>query len=329
MRIRWLRSRIEVGVRVGTSVEEAVTALRKGLLVAIPTETVYGLAANAFSVEAVARIFEAKQRPQFNPLIIHSNSIERFESWGITIPQQVHLLANKFSPGPLTYLVPKSELIPDLVTAGSTLVAIRIPDHPLTLKLLSQLDFPVAAPSANLSGSVSPTTARHVEEQLGDKVAYILDGGPCAVGVESTIISFAGARTKILRYGGLAVEQIEAVTGKVDLPSTGDKIEAPGMLLKHYGIRHRLEICDPAQRLNSVDTDRTGIIAFKNAIAGIPLLHQRILSPRGDLREAASNLFQSLRELSQLDIDFVLAEKFPEEGLGRAINDRLGRAAAE
>lgn len=162
---------------VGTDLQTAITFLQQGQLVAIPTETVYGLAANAFNPDAVAQIFAVKNRPSFNPLIIHTNSLNRLQDWGLQLPQKMLQLAEHFSPGPLTYVIPKSNIIPDIVTAGTPAVAVRIPNHPLTLELLSKLDFPLAAPSANPSGYVSPTTAQHVNQQLGNTLPYILDGG--------------------------------------------------------------------------------------------------------------------------------------------------------
>jgi L-threonylcarbamoyladenylate synthase len=319
---------------VGTDVDKAVDCLNEGLLVAIPTETVYGLAANAFDANAVTGIYKAKNRPQFNPLIIHTNSIERLLNWGLQLPEKMLLLAKHFSPGPITFVIPKSDTIPDIVTAGTHAVAVRIPDHPLTLELLAKIDYPLAAPSANPSGFVSPTNAWHVHEQMGDKVAYILNGGVSRVGVESTIISFLNDTPKLLRYGGISIEQIRSVIGEVeDIPAhSGEQIltdnpVAPGQLARHYATRHQLIHGDPKKYFQYFASDRIAIIAFSSIYAEIPARLQKVLSPERNLDAAAQQLFAVMREIDTWDIDVILAEKFPDEGLGRAINDRLKRAS--
>jgi L-threonylcarbamoyladenylate synthase len=300
-------------------------------VVAIPTETVYGLAANAFNPEAVAKIYDIKQRPPFNPLIIHSDTLEKFESWGLQIPAAAKMLAAKFSPGPLTYVTKKHERIPGVTTAGSPGVAIRIPRHPLTLELLRLLDFPVAAPSANISGSISPTTAAHVAGQLHHAVPYILDGGPCAVGLESTIVSFLEDVPRILRYGGIGKEAIEAALGM----HVNDPVEAkdesgiiaPGMMLRHYAPKHRLHIGNPADFTGEYDPSRIAVLSFHNRYDKIPAANQFVLSAAGNLEEAARHLFSAMQEADQLNIDIIVAEVFPDAGIGRAINDRLRRAS--
>jgi L-threonylcarbamoyladenylate synthase len=314
--------------------EAAANLLRQGELVAIPTETVYGLAANAFNEKAVLDIYKTKNRPHFNPLIIHSNSVERFAEWGIYLPDLALKLASKFSPGPITFVVPTSNKVPDMVTAGHDSIAIRIPNHPLTLELLAMLDFPLAAPSANPSTFVSPTSAAHVQQQLGDKIKCILDGGECMVGIESTIISFLENTPRILRYGGLAKEQIESTLGiKVNIPQlSGDtnKIIAPGMMERHYAPNKKLIICDDIEKeLLNHQGHSIGIISFSKKYGNIDLQNQFILSPSGSLDEAARHLFSALRDLNDLDVDIILTEKFPEEGLGIAINDRLKRASVQ
>lgn len=316
-------------MKVGTDISLAATYLMNGDLVAIPTETVYGLAANAFNVEAVTAIYKAKNRPQFNPLILHTHSIEQLENWGLVIPEKMKQLAVHFSPGPLTYIIPKSAIIPDIVTAGTDAVAVRIPNHPLTLELLRAFDFPLAAPSANPSGFVSPTNAWHVNEQLGDKVSYILNGGDCSVGVESTILSFLEDTPAILRYGGLAVEDIEAVIGKVALPSEGfvDNPVAPGQLARHYATRHKLIVGNPLKYLNYYAPERIGVLSFSSVYTEIPIRNQLVLSVDHNIDEAAQQLFAAMRTIDTFDIDIIIAELFPEEGLGRAINDRLKRAS--
>lgn len=316
---------------IGTNIQLAIELLNSNKLVAIPTETVYGLAANAFNESAVLSIYKTKNRPQFNPLIIHSNSIERFEQWGLQIPKEVKLLANKFWPGPLTFIIPANNNVPDIVTAGTGAVAIRVPNHPVTLSLLEKLSFPLAAPSANPSGFISPTSAQHVENQLGSKIDYILDGGVCQVGVESTIISFLENEPKILRFGGLAIEEIEEVIGHRLLTNiNASKIVAPGMLTKHYAPNHPLFLVDDILKATEgKNMNRVGVITFFNSVNNIPESHQFILSKSKDLNEAASKLFAAMRNIDELDIDEIYAEKFPNTGLGYAINDRLKRASIQ
>lgn len=323
-------------IMVGTDLQTAISFLQQGQLVAIPTETVYGLAANAFNPDAVAQIFAVKNRPSFNPLIIHTNSLTRLKDWGLQLPQKMLLLAESFSPGPLTYVIPKSNLIPDIVTAGTPAVAVRIPNHPLTLELLSKLDFPLAAPSANPSGYVSPTTAQHVNQQLGNTLPYILDGGACEVGVESTIISFLDDTPTLLRHGGITLEQLEHVIGKViDKPGeAGDEIltdnpVAPGQLARHYATKHVLIHDDPKKNFDQFNPQKTAVISFKTSYMQVPQNLQFVLSPQGNLAEAAQKLFAAMRMVDELDVEVILAEKFPDEGLGKAINDRLKRASVK
>jgi L-threonylcarbamoyladenylate synthase len=314
---------------IGTDIKAAARILQSGDLVAIPTETVYGLAANAFSEEAVVKVFEAKNRPAFDPLIVHTYSVEAFSQIAGTIPDMAYQLAEAFMPGPLTLILPKAKQVPLLVTSGNDTVGLRIPNHPLTLQLLRELDFPLAAPSANPFGYVSPTTAQHVEHQLGNRIPYILDGGACAVGIESTIISLAGGQVQILRLGGLAQEEIEQVLGRpVDLVQTSSSNpQAPGMLISHYAPRKKLVVGDLPALTEQFSGLSVGVLAFSRAIAGIPEKHQVVLSPAADVREAAQALFSALRYLDGLDLDFILAEYVPEAGLGRAVNDRLRRAS--
>ena len=316
---------------IGNNIPYAIELLNSNKLVAIPTETVYGLAANAFNENAVLNIYKTKNRPQFNPLIIHSNRIERFEEWGLLIPADVKLLAQHFWPGPITFIIPANHKIPEIVTAGTGAVAIRVPNHPITLDLLAKLTFPLAAPSANPSGFISPTSALHVEQQLGNKIDYILDGGNCKVGVESTIISFLENEPKILRFGGLAIEAIEAVLNKkLATGSNNNKIVAPGMLSKHYAPVHPLQIVENlSESIQLFDKNRVGVISFSESFAEVPIAHQFVLSKTKDLNEAASNLFAAMRHVDELDLDIILSEKFPNIGLGYAINDRLKRASIQ
>lgn len=310
---------------LGKDIELAIQFLRRNELVAIPTETVYGLAANALNPEAVVKIFEVKQRPFFDPLIVHVHSTEEIQKYVSYVPMAVYELAKHFSA--ITYVLPKKELIPDIVTSGHNTVGIRIPGHALTLELLRRLDFPLAAPSANPFGYVSPTTAQHVLDSLGGKIPYILDGGVCSVGVESTIISFETEIPTILRLGGTTVETIEEIIGKVDIHvQSKSNPESPGLLDTHYAphIPLYIEKCPP-----EYSHDEIGIIAFQQYHENIPVYQQFVLSPTGDLSEAAKNLFHALRSLDNMPIKAIVAEVFPDEGLGKAINDRLRRASVK
>lgn len=285
---------------IGTDISKAKNWLEQGELVAIPTETVYGLAANALDEQAVAGIFKAKNRPSFDPLIVHTDSLEKVRSFVQEIPELAKKLVTEFWPGPLTILLRKKSIVPDLVTSGLDSVAVRIPNHPMTLELLSKLDFPVAAPSANPFGYVSPTQASHVNAQLGRKVSYILDGGTCEVGVESTIVSFLQAKPRVLRLGGLAVESIETVIGKVEINEHSSSAPAaPGMLKSHYSPGKSIVLINDFDLSGINDYAEIGCIVFNKPVESIPLENQLILSKSGDLDEAARNLFSSLRLLDQ------------------------------
>lgn len=314
---------------IGTDVAVAAEWLRRGALVGIPTETVYGLAANAFDPEAVLQIFTAKKRPAFDPLIVHVHHQDQLAGLVTDAPQEARALMAQFWPGPLTLVLPKTSRVPDIVTSGLPSVAVRMPHHELTLELLRALDFPLAAPSANPFGYVSPTTAAHVVDQLGESVPYVLDGGPCAVGVESTIIGWEDGVPVLYRPGGLGIEDIEAVIGSVRSQNSAQIRQvlpvAPGMIESHYAPRKPLFRGDVTELLAARAGRAVGVIAFTNRFEGVVC---ETLSDRGDLIEAARNLFAAMRRLDAAGIDCILAEIFPEEGLGRAINDRLRRASA-
>lgn len=314
---------------IGEDLAHASRLLAQGELVAIPTETVYGLAANAFDEKAVARIFEAKNRPTFDPLIVHTHSLEQVQKFTKHIPEKAKRLAEQFWPGSLTILLEKNDLVPDLVTAGLSTVAVRIPNHPLTLELLKQLDFPLAAPSANPFGYISPTTALHVEAQLEGKVSYIIDGGYCKVGIESTIVEVKDNQTTVYRLGGISVEKIETAIGTIEeVRHSSSNPKASGMLKSHYAPRKPLIIGDIAALLKQHSSSTIGILSLKGGYDQIPAQHQITLSATGDLAEAAQKLFAGMRALDDQPVDLILAELMPEEGLGRAINDRIKRAAA-
>lgn len=311
---------------IGTDLARAVLLLSEGELVGIPTETVYGLAANAFDPDAVLRIFQVKQRPAFDPLIVHVHHRAQVEQLVSQAPTEAEALMERFWPGPLTLVMPKSSRVPDIVTSGLDTVGVRMPAHPTALELLRSLDFPLAAPSANPFGYVSPTTAQHVADQLGEKIPYILDGGPCAVGVESTIIGWENGQCVLYRAGGIPVEAIEAVIGRLGSAQGRVVPAAPGMIESHYAPRKPLLVgVVPALLLEHAEK-RCAVIAFSSQYDA---WRCETLSPSSDLNEAARNLFAAIRNFDASDADVILAEVFPNEGLGRAINDRLRRASAK
>ena len=314
---------------VGKDILRAKQILDTSELIAIPTETVYGLAGNCLDAQAVSRIFEVKNRPYFDPLIAHFSSITQVKKYVKRFPEIAEELAKKFWPGPLTLLLEKKEMIPDIVTSGLPTVAVRVPDHPLTLKLLKSLKYPVAAPSANPFGYVSPTEAFHVQAQLGEKIDYILDGGPCQVGIESTIVGFEDGKVVVHRLGGIPLEDIEKITGKIELkPHSDSKPVAPGMLSSHYAPLTKIKVGEIPEMINEFAGRQTGILSFQNKYVN-ENDRQFVLSEDGDLKEAAANLFYALRKLDGMGLDVILAELVPEVGLGRAINDRLTRAAVK
>lgn len=314
---------------IGTDITIAAELLTKGDLVSIPTETVYGLAANALNEDAVLKIYKVKHRPQFNPLIVHVASWQKAQEFITDVPFKANNLAEIFWPGPLTLLLNKKHVVPDLVTAGSNRVAIRVPNHSLTLELLKQLDFPVAAPSANPSGYVSPTTASHVFENLKGKIPYILDGGPCTVGVESTIIGWNNDdEPEIYRLGGVTVEAIETAIGqKAKIKKMlAENPDTPGQLKSHYSTHTPLHMGVMEEMLRRFEDEKIVLINFSNYHPDLPKEQQLILSINGTMEEAAKNLFKVLREADALKADVLLAELLPQKGIGAAINDRLERA---
>ena len=305
------------------TIERAARCLREGGLVAFPTETVYGLGANALDGRAVARIFEAKGRPRFNPLIVHVTGPAEAEAFAV-FDERARKLAEAFWPGPLTLVLPRKAGtdLSDLVSAGLPSVAIRIPSHPVALELIAAACVPVAAPSANPSGQVSATQAAHVAADLGDKVDMILDGGPCAAGLESTIVALTDDTPILLRAGALDRDVLEDMLGQPLATKPHDaKPEAPGMLASHYAPQARL-------RLNAKNGVPGEAFLGFGAIAGSGAGKMLNLSESGDLREAAANLFSYLRTLDAAGAETISVAPIPVHGLGEAINDRLQRAAA-
>lgn len=315
---------------VGVDVAHAARLLREGKLVSFATETVYGLGASALDVNAVAKVFAAKNRPYFDPLIVHIADRSWLPRLVASWPEMAQRLAARFWPGPLTLVLPKTDLVPDLVTSGLPSVAVRMPAHPLALELLRLADVPIAAPSANLFGQLSPTCAEHVTERLGDQIDYLLDGGPCAVGLESTVLLLESGRAVLLRPGGVPLEEIESIIGPVALLSreaTADQAAAqsPGMLPQHYAPRTPLVIVEDLSRVTS--PARCGLLVLQPHPAASRFAAVEVLSAAGDLTAAAANFFAALRRLDASHVEQIVAMPFPNLGLGRALNDRLMRAA--
>ena len=309
-------------------IEEAGRIIRQGGLVAFPTETVYGLGADACNPRAVALIFEAKQRPAFDPLIVHVLDSVNAAKYGNLAGDHAQKLMSKFWPGPLTIVVDKTALVPSIVTAGLDTVAIRVPSHPVALSLLRCTGRPIAAPSANLFGYVSPTEARHVAAQLGHRVDLILDGGPCSVGIESTIVSLTGGRPSILRAGGIAPDQLEAVIGPIAWATAPvSRPIAPGQLTRHYATHTPLQIVPRGQEVRARPGERIGLISLTEPEGSAGFAAVEVLSEGGDLREAAANFFAALQRLDGLGLDRLVAWPVPEHDLGIAIMDRLRRCA--
>jgi L-threonylcarbamoyladenylate synthase len=308
------------------TIEQAAVILRGGGLVALPTETVYGLGANALDPVAVAKIFAAKERPFFDPLIVHVPDIDWMPRVVREFPDIALQLAERFWPGPLTLVLQKVDSIPGLVTSGLPNVGVRIPDHDLTRHVLRQANVPVAAPSANPFGRLSPTTAEHVRGQLGHRIDAILDGGPCRVGVESTILQIDDNGVTLLRPGGIPLEEIEALIGKVNHPLSivSQSPIAPGMLASHYSPRTPLKIVNEIPL--HVESNRTGLLVLRLNAISTQFARIEELSPTGDLVTAAANFFQALHRLDAAELDEIIAVQFPNHGLGRALNDRLKRA---
>jgi L-threonylcarbamoyladenylate synthase len=312
----------------GKNIELAKELLLDGKLVAIPTETVYGLAANALNEKAVVSIFEAKERPFFDPLIIHLPSIEAISTYAELNDERLLKLAEKFWPGPLTLLLPKKALIPTIVTSGLDKVAVRIPNHSLTLNLLEKVKVPLAAPSANPFGYVSPTTPHHVNSQLGKKIDYILDGGSCTIGLESTIVGIDNNGICIYRLGGLTIEEIENEVGKVELNiNNSSNPSAPGQLKSHYSPKKPLFFGEIDTLLKTQSSKKIAVICFGEENYSRTDYIVFNLSENKNMNEAAINLFNYLRLADECESEIVVCEKLPEIGLGRAINDRLKRAA--
>ena len=306
----------------------AAEILKRGGLVAFPTETVYGLGADALNARAVANIFVVKGRPQFDPIIVHVADPAETEKLWQEIPQLAQRLMEKFWPGPLTLVLPKREIVPDIVTAGLPTVAVRMPSHPVALSLIRAAGRPVAAPSANRFGRLSPTHHEAVLEQLGESIDAVIAGGPTPVGIESTVISLAEDPPRLLRPGGTPIEAILELVPNLRLEPPQGPSASPGTLSRHYRPLTPLFLLEPGppEGREVLDRSRCGFLAFQKAWQGFA--HTEVLSPQGDLVEAAANFFSLLRKLDKMGLSAIVAEPVPEEGLGLAIMDRLRRASS-
>lgn len=313
---------------ISNNISKAVKILNNEDIVAIPTETVYGLAGNIYSDVAIRKIFEVKQRPLFNPLIVHLHCIKQLDDIISDFPPKAQLLADAFWPGSLTLVLKKKSNIPDVITAGKDSVAVRIPNHPITLELLRQLSFPLAAPSANPFNRISPTNALHVENYFKNSIKMVLEGGECKNGLESTIIGFENNEPILYRLGAISIEEIEKVVGKINIKTKKEKApNAPGMLAKHYSPKTKTYLVKDIEKFITNHKDKIiGIVSFSKTINAPNVKQVEILSKSGDLKEAASNLYGALHTLDSLNLDIILAHRFPDIGLGKSINDRLERA---
>jgi L-threonylcarbamoyladenylate synthase len=316
--------------KITKDINKASQILISGGIVAIPTETVYGLAANALDLNAVMSVFKAKERPTFNPLILHLKSTYEIQKYVRDIPKDIQKLIDRFSPGAITFLLEKSDLVDNLITAGSDYVAVRVPSHPIALELLKQLDFPLVAPSANKFGTVSPTSAIDVSNSLSFDIDLILDGGICDKGIESTIVGYEDGRVIIHRLGAITVEEIEStLNSKVIIRNQGsNRPKAPGQLKSHYAPKTKCVFGNIDELLVSIDDlDSVGFLLFDNYRTEISQEKQIVLSFNSSLEEATKNLYSSLRKIDHLNIKICLIEPLPNYGLGLAINDRLERAS--
>jgi L-threonylcarbamoyladenylate synthase len=310
------------------AVTHAVELLRRGETVALPTETVYGLAADALNPIAVAKIFEAKERPRFDPLIVHIPDrqwLEKIADVSVGDRQLILKLADKFWPGPFTILLPRREIVPEIVTAGLDTVAVRMSAHPVFAEIICAFGEPLAAPSANRFGRISPTTAQHVFDELKGRIPLIVDAGPTEHGIESTIVTVRDGRIGILRRGPITAEQLSEFAEIVRLTSIA-KISSPGQLPSHYAPKTPLRLINNAESFSAEESQRVGLLAWNPNNSEKKFAAVRHLSEQQDLREAAANLFHYLRELDALGLDLIVAERVPSQGLGAAILDRLRRA---
>ena len=324
----WILQHPRAAQDMSHAVKIGAEAIRRGGLVAFPTETVYGLGADAFNPEAVARIFEVKRRPLHNPLIVHVSEQRQIQPLVTHISKTAKRLMERFWPGPLTLVLPKADIVPDIVTAGNPTVAVRMPANPWARELIALSGCPIAAPSANAFGRTSPTTARHVEDQLHGWYDILIDGGACRVGIESTVLSLVGDTPLLLRPGGVSQEEIVEITKAIEIfhpqNKAGKRFESPGMMSSHYAPATQLLLVDDVEPY--ANRPDVGVILFQNSAVCFQS-PTYVLSPHGDLKEAAANLYQVMRKLDAMGLGLIVAQRAPNSGLGAAINDRLKKAA--
>jgi L-threonylcarbamoyladenylate synthase len=320
-----------VKTEISTDHAAAVELLQRGEIVALPTETVYGLAGDALNPTAVAKVFEAKERPRFDPLIVHLPDRDWLKKI-VDLPAQdrglILELTEKFWPGPFTMVLPKREIVPEIVTAGLETAAVRISAHPVFAEIIKAFGNPLAAPSANRFGRISPTTAQHVFHELGERIPLIVDAGPTRHGIESTIVAVCDGKIDVLRRGPITAEQLSKF-GKIDIVGPANKISAPGQLPSHYAPKTPLRLIDDATCFSPAEKERVGLLAWNPVRCQKNFRAIRCLSEKQDLREAAANLFRCLYELDELDLDLIVAERVPRQTLGAAIMDRLERASGK
>ena len=315
---------------IQSNIKKAKKYLDKNHCVAVPTETVYGLAGDALNEKAVEEIFILKKRPLHNPLILHISSYEKLREITKNIPFKAKKLAKKFWPGPLTLVLEKKNKVSNTVSAGKSTIAVRVPNHPLTLKLLNSIDFPLAAPSANPSGFISPTTATHVSSFFKDGLDVILNGGLCSKGLESTIIGFENDNPILYRHGAIPISDLENCVGTI-----GKKIKdnlnpsSPGMFSRHYSPRTPIILTNNFSKYIYQNKDKKiGVLSFENKEGFSLATKHEILSKNGDIDEAAKNFYSALHSLDSKNLDIIITTLLPEKGLGKTINDRLKRAVA-
>jgi L-threonylcarbamoyladenylate synthase len=314
---------------ITNNIQLAKSELDKDGIIGLPTETVYGLAGNIYSDSALEKIFSLKKRPSFNPLIVHIKSKDEVFKIAEKIPEKAIQLANSFWPGPLTLILNKQSHISPIITANKPTVAVRVPNHPVALELLRTIDYPLAAPSANPFGSISPTTSQHVQDYFEEELSVILEGGSCLNGIESTIIGFEHDSPVVYRLGAISLEEIESIVGKIALNNHSEsQPSAPGMISKHYSPNTRLILSENViEDVEKYDKMRIGVISLNQEINHSSVIYAEILSPTKNLYEAASKLYAAMHRLDKRKLDIIIAEVFPNNSVGKSINDRLQRAA--
>ena len=315
-------------IKVGKSINESVKNLIKGEIVCIPTETVYGLGVNALDQKAVDKVFKLKKRPYFDPLICHTNSIEKVKMFVKNFPRKAEVLAKNFWPGPLTILLEKKNIIPDITNSKLKTVGFRIPDNKLTLSILEKIDFPIAAPSANPFGYISPTLPKHILDMFKNDISYVLDDGGCNIGIESTIVGFEDKKTLVYRVGGITIEKLESKIGEVEIFKKNTKLPiSSGMLKNHYSPKKDLIVGEIESLIKKYINKKIGILSFNKYYKGIDLKNQIILSKNLNLDQASRNLYKSLHLLDNMNIDIILTSLLPNHGIGKSINDRIIKAS--